>query len=260
MKQADVTILMSVYNGGNLLESAIKSVLSQSYKDFIFLILDDGSTDQSRGIINSFKDKRIQVKRFSENLGLTKRLKQGVVMTKTKYLARMDSDDLCAKDRLEKQRDFMEVNIDFAAVGSNFIRKDERGNEVFRSSFPLENRSIKQSIFNKNPFKHASLFFRLDALKEIGDYDESFKYSQDYDLMLRMNSKYKTANLTQPLITDVYTLSAISQQHRFEQSYYVLKSQLKALLQYDYPVKNIVYLPRTVLYCLKSAFYSLKLQ
>ena len=259
MKQADVTILMSVRNGGSLLKEAINSVLNQSYHNFIFLILDDGSTDQSWTIINSFKDKRIQAKRYTENLGLTKRLKQGVAVANSKYLARMDSDDICAKDRLEKQRDFMEENIDCAAVGSNFIRRNARGKELYRSSLPLENQSIKQSIFNKNPFKHASLFFRLDALKEIGDYDESFKYSQDYDLMLRMNSKYNTANLAQPLITDVFTLSAISQQHRFEQSYYVLKSQIKALMQDDYPVRNIVYLPRTVLYVLKSAFFSLKL-
>ena len=98
-----LTVLMPVYNSEKYLAEAIESILSQSYTDFEFLIINDGSTDRSETIIKSYNDKRIIYIKNKSNLGLIKTLNKGISLVKTKYLARMDSDDKSHPERLKKQ-------------------------------------------------------------------------------------------------------------------------------------------------------------
>ena len=108
---------MSVYNGAKFLDEAIDSILTQTFTDFEFIVIDDASSDDSLHIINSYKDARIIVLQNTKNIGLTKSLNLGIAKAKGKYIARMDADDISMPKRLEKQFDFMEEHPEFAFVG-----------------------------------------------------------------------------------------------------------------------------------------------
>lgn len=253
--KADITIILSVHNGQKFLRQAIKSILGQTYGNFIFAIVDDGSTDDSWKIISSIQDKRIAAAHENKNVGLTKRLNQMLRRTKTRFVARVDADEISFPDRLMLQRNFLLSNPNCAAVGSNIIRVDERGKKILESHFPTDYQEIKRTIFSKNPFRHGSLVFNYAKLKGVGFYDESYRYSQDYDLMLRLTAKFPVANLSETLVQDIFTKQGISQRHRLRQSVYALQAQVSALLRGDYPLANIFFLLRTVAFIIKSVFY-----
>lgn len=253
--KADVTIIMVVRNEEDYVGETIKSILDQSYKDFVFLILDDGSTDNTWKVIQSFKDERIQAKHFTERSYLTKRLNEGLRMTRTIFVARMDSHNIADKRRLEKQRDFMLAHPEVALVGCNFTRTDEKGKVILKSNLTLTDRDIKNHILEKNQFKHACWFARYEILKKEGFYNESFRFSQDYEFLLRLVAKYPVANLPDSLLQEKQIKKAMSQQHRLEQASLVLKAQLQAMFRGDYPLWQAIYLLRTVGYVINSARY-----
>ncbi len=109
---------MSVYNGDMYLKEAIESILNQTFTDFEFLIINDGSIDKSEKVIKSYSDKRIRYYKNSKNLGLAASLNKGVGLSKAKYLARMDGDDVSYPNRLEKQVNFMDVNPEIDVCGT----------------------------------------------------------------------------------------------------------------------------------------------
>ena len=113
-----VTVLMSVYNGEKYLERAIKSILNQTFKDFEFLIINDGSTDNSVKIIQSFNDLRLRLIHNESNIGLIKTLNKGLKLSNGKYIARMDCDDISLPKRLSIQASFMEKYPEIGVCGS----------------------------------------------------------------------------------------------------------------------------------------------
>lgn len=251
----DITILMVVRNEEKQVGETIESILSQSYENFVFLILDDGSTDKTWTVIKSYKDKRIKAIRHKERSYLTKNLNDELRLTKTPFVARMDSHNIADKKRLEKQRDFMINNPEVALVGSNYIKVDESGKTVFKSNFFQDWKTIKSHLLEKNQFKHASWFARYEILKKEGFYNESFRFSQDYEFLLRLVPKYPVANLPDVFLKEIKTEKAMSQTHRFDQAMFVLKAQLNSIKRLDYPVWQWFYILRTVGYVLNSAKY-----
>ena len=113
------TVLMPVFNGEKHLNEAINSILSQSFQDFEFLIIDDGSTDHSKKIIRSYQDKRIRFIENDRNLQLSRTLNRGIQLAKGEYILRMDADDISFPNRLEKQIQFMDQNLEIIASGSS---------------------------------------------------------------------------------------------------------------------------------------------
>jgi glycosyltransferase involved in cell wall biosynthesis len=113
-----ISILLPTFNAGNNLFLAVKSILNQSFKNWTLLILDDGSTDNSLEKINNLSDERIKIFKNKINKGISYRLNQGIKLSSTKYIARMDSDDISFPDRLEKQFNFLEKNKDIDLVAS----------------------------------------------------------------------------------------------------------------------------------------------
>ena len=113
-----VSILMPVYNSAEFLREAIESMLSQSFKDFEFLIVDDGSTDGSAGILAEYveKDSRIRIIRNEKNQGIVYSLNRGLKECTGEYIARMDSDDIALKERLDKQIAVLDKNPDIIAL------------------------------------------------------------------------------------------------------------------------------------------------
>lgn len=182
-----VTVLMSVYNGERYLNEAVDSILSQTFTDFEFLIIDDASTDRTPEILRGYDDPRIRIVTNEENLGLTKSLNKGLALARGEYIARMDADDISAPERLEKQVSFLERNTDIGVLGTNVQYVDDFGNPLQILKWPSCDSLIKWRLCFMNPLAHPSILIRRKLLTNIGGYNEEITFAQDYDLWGRLS-------------------------------------------------------------------------
>ena len=191
-----VSVIMPVYNGEKFLRDSIESILNQTYKNFEFIIVDDGSTDNSVRIIKEYqkKDKRIKLIENKKNLGQSRALKIGLNNARGFYYSKMDQDDISDKNILEKELDFLEKNKDYVIVGSNLEIIDEDKKKIGYRFYPQENKEIKKTLIFKSPFAYPSIMIRLESLKIIL-YDEKYLYCEDYDLWFKLLKYGKGKNL-----------------------------------------------------------------
>lgn len=191
-----IGVIMSVYNGERYLREAIEGILSQTFADFEFLIVNDGSTDSSLEIIQSYQDERIRVINNEINIGLTKSLNKAIREARGEYIARQDADDISLPNRFEEQIKYLEEHPDVALLGTSAYRIDEQG-KVLGKIIVLAKPG--RSLFKGNQFNHGSTMFKREAVGRLGGYNELLRYSQDYELWLRMAKYYEVSNLTQVL-------------------------------------------------------------
>ena len=188
---------MSVYNSENTLEKAVESVLSQSHKNFEFLIMDDGSKDTSLSKLKKLekKDKRIKIFTNPTNLGLTKSLNVLLEHSGYNLIARQDADDISFSNRAERQLEFMfRNNLD--AVYSRAIRNDNL-KLLPRYSYYFPDRLV---IRFKNPFIHGTLLAKKEVIQSVGNYDEKIAYAQDFKLAKDLlDSNFKVKTIKEPL-------------------------------------------------------------
>lgn len=236
-----LSVIMSVFNGEKYVRETVKSVLNQSFRDFEFIIVNDGSTDGTSEILRSFNDERIRII-DQENRGLTKSLNRGIGVSKGRYVGRIDCGDIAFEKKFEVQLNFLERNRDIYGVGTWANLIDEEGNIIGALKYLTEYERIRKVILRYNPFVHPSLVFRRKMFDEIGVYDESFEFAQDYDLMLRMVSRFKIVNLPQVLLNYRISEEAISSRKMKKQEYSALKARIKALSRYGYPKLGYFYL------------------
>ena len=200
MSQPVVTVLMSVYNGQDYLAEAIDSILAQTFKDFEFLIIDDGSSDKSPAILKKYatRDKRIELL-AQKNQGLVPSLNRGIKEASGKYIARQDADDQSAPNRLAKQVKFLESNPNTVIVGSSIEVMDEASNILHRHAILLDDPELRQELLLRSPFAHGSVTFNRQSAIEAGLYDPASWPAEDYDLWLRLSKYGKLANLDEYL-------------------------------------------------------------
>ena len=189
-----ITVVMSVYNGEAYLHVAINSILLQIFTDFEFIIIDDGSTDNSLSIIKSFTDKRI-VLISQQNTGLARALNTGIKLARTPLIARMDADDIALPERLKIQYDFMQKFPDCVACGSWTEIIDKNGDYVYTGETLVDKDEIRDFFYKSisdglpnTPFFHSSVMFRIKAFNNVGGYSEYMRRAQDVVLFNRMNS------------------------------------------------------------------------
>lgn len=197
-----VTILMAVYNGQAYLRECIDSVLNQTFKDFEFLIVNDGSTDSTLDIIKSYKDERIRLLRNEKNLSQVASLNLGLEHAKGEYIARIDADDIMLPNRLERQLNFLNSRTDVALAGSWGDAINERGGIVAISKLPTRNEEIIAGILIGEFISvHSSFMFRKNMILEVGKYNESFSFTEDFKLITDLLIKgYKIRNIPERLI------------------------------------------------------------
>ncbi len=236
-----LSVIMSIFNGEKYVKETVESVLNQSFRDFEFIIVNDGSTDGTSEILRSFKDERIRIIN-QENRGLTKSLNRSIGGSEGRYVGRIDCGDIAFEKKFEVQLNFLEGNRDIYGVGTWANLIDEKGNMVGMLKYPTEYEKIRKVILRYNPFVHPSLVFRKEMFDEIGLYDESFEFAQDYDLMLRAVSRFNIVNLPEVLLNYRVSEEAISSRKMKKQEYYALKARIKALSQYGYPKLGYFYL------------------
>lgn len=206
----DVSVVMSVYNAEPYLEDAINSILGQTYRDFEFIIIDDGSTDRSAEIIKSFDDVRIVLLQQS-NSGLVYSLNRGIHTSHGGYIARMDADDISAPTRLEKQVDFLNHHPEFILVGCNGIQIDKEGRYVSKLYRSNSSEQINKELsLGNSPFIHGSVLFRKEFALVSGLYDEKMVTFEDWDLWRRMFAHGDMTNLDEPLYSYRLTPGSIT--------------------------------------------------
>lgn len=196
-----VTVLMPAYNAGKYLREAIESTLTQSFRDFEFLIIDDGSTDDTLSIIQSYKDARIRVI-SRPNKGLIDTLNEGLEAARAPLIARHDADDVMLPDRLQTQVRFLLANPEYAVVGSDVSYIDKDGVFVARQAAPdgHSDEEIKRNRFYKCPFLHPSVLFRKDAIIAAGRYPKGALQFEDWLLWIRVMEAHKVCNLAEVLV------------------------------------------------------------
>src|SRR3954468_872886 len=196
-----VTVLMAVYNGERYLREAIESVLSQTFADFEFLILNDGSTDSSAAIVRSYSDRRIRLIDNQRNVGLARSLNQGLELAQGTYVARQDADDISDPDRLARQVSFLEMHANVALVGTWYQKIDAGGQVIGRRQPPCEHIEICWSLLFFCPFAHTAVMLRKDpVLEQVGFYNAALTYSMDYELWFRIAARMPVANLGEYLL------------------------------------------------------------
>lgn len=194
---------MSVYNGQAYLREAIESILKQTFSDFEFLIVDDGSTDQSRRIVLSYEDSRIRLLQNSENIGLTRSLNRGLEEARADLIARQDADDISYPQRLGRQVAYMEQHPDVVLLGTQARNINSTGRRI--CSLPNTKASdvcgIKWQLMMSSAFAHTSVMFRKDiVLDAMGGYDPDYNGREDFELWSRVVREYSAANLTEKLV------------------------------------------------------------
>ncbi len=189
-----ISVIMSVYNGEKYLKEAVNSILKQTFTDFEFIIINDGSTDNTRAILESYNDPRIFLF-HQDNIGLTKSLNKGLSFAKGDYIARMDADDISDKRRFEKQFHYLNTHPEIGVTGSNINIIDEYGKIISKLNQLNSHKEIMSKLLSDNQLIHGTLFIRKELLKKVEYYDEKYTLAQDYDLLLRLSDITKFSNL-----------------------------------------------------------------
>ncbi|MDB5144679.1 MAG: putative glycosyltransferase [Mucilaginibacter sp.] len=187
-----ISVIMSVYNAQEYLNDAVESILNQSYTNFEFIIIDDGSVDDSAKIIEGYaaKDNRIVFVKNFINIGLPQSLNKGIEIAKGEYIARQDADDTSSAIRLERQARYAAANPDVDLIGSDCYIIDLDGQRICEIDTYSKNIDHKRKLLNKTSiFPHGSAFIKREKLIEVGLYDPRFYFSQDGELWLRLLSK-----------------------------------------------------------------------
>lgn len=196
-----VSVLMPVYNGAQYLQESIDSILRQTFTDFEFIIVDDGSTDDSAAIIakNAQKDCRIISLCNEKNSGICVTLNRGLDIAKGEYIARLDSDDMALPNRLEMQVAYMEQHPQVGALGSDVIFF---GEDIKTHCFESlhSDAECKAGLLFSSCFAHPSVMLRKDILDKYElRYDDGFRGLEDFELWYRMSEYTEFANLPQAL-------------------------------------------------------------
>ncbi len=200
---------MSVYNAADYLAEAVSSILNQTYRDLEFIIINDGSTDHTREILESYSDQRILLL-HQENAGLTKSLNRALSLARGEFIGRQDADDVSMPDRFQTQVQFLRDKPDVAMVGSSVKVIDTQGDELAFFNPPCDSDTIRHKLKSYNCFWHGSVLFRHSSIKAVGGYTEAFTTAQDYDLWLRFAQRYPLENLPTPLYAYRFNPNAVT--------------------------------------------------
>jgi len=238
MKTPKVSVLLPTYNGAKFIAVSIESVLSQSFRDFELMVIDDGSTDTTAEIVKKFSDKDERVVFISNesNLGIQKTLNRGLQIAKGEYIARIDDDDQWSETgKLESQVKFLDADSDYMLVGTGVIVVDENRKELFRFLEPGSDEDIRNRILFKSCFMHSAVLFRKDAVLKLGGYseDESVRHVEDYELWLRLGRVGKLHNLPLYGIKFMQREGAITSKYKPEQ--FRKDARLVKSFRADYP-------------------------
>ncbi|NJS13559.1 MAG: glycosyltransferase [Sphingopyxis sp.] len=197
-----LSVIMPVHNCVSFVEAAVRSVLNQSFNDFEFLIVDDGSTDGTTDILRQLTaaDPRIRLAE-QENRGIVASVNRMVGAARGTFVARMDADDVSLPERFARQIAFLTGHPDVGAVGAQYVEIDERGHVNDPGiRHPTGVAAVRARMTIEQPFSNPTVMFRAEALRSVGGYREAFGACEDYDLFLRLSRTTALDNLPDVLL------------------------------------------------------------
>ena len=197
-----ITVLMSCYNATRWLAESIESVLNQTFTEFEFIIVDDGSVDNTLDVLRVFsaRDPRIVVVE-KQNTGLTDSLNVGLQRARGEWIARLDADDICEPTRLERQIGRARTDSKLVFIGTGLTVIDENGHGSKCHRYPSHHIGLLKNLISGRKFPpHSSAFYKKAISQSIGGYRTKFKRSQDCDLWLRLSEVGELACLSEPLV------------------------------------------------------------
>ena len=245
---ASLTVLMPVYNSEKYLAAAIDSILGQSFRDFEFLIIDDGSTDSSLDIIKSYQDPRIRLYQNEKNLGISATLNRGIALANTAFIARMDADDISYPERLYRQYTYLQAHPDCAMVSSLARVVTEDGETVRVDKIKGEH------IFYNLTFicwiYHSTVMYRTDAVKRVNMY--TVAYSEDFELFWQLSRRYRIHQLDEVLLD--YRQTGQSLHQVMKRKEYEESQQAQVLRNIRYYAGSNYNIPQSYLACYRHSF------
>ena len=200
MKEPIVSVVTTTFNGMEHLPACVESVLSQTFSHWEHIIVDDGSTDNTRSYLDSIDDERVRVIKLA-HVGRAKALNQGIKIARSEYIAILDADDIAGSDRLKQQAQWLERNENVALLATKTAPSIEKLRTAVVSG-PINERQIQgHTLMSYNPICHSSVMIRKSALLALKCYDESLAHLVDYDLWVRMAAAgYPLWLLESPLV------------------------------------------------------------
>ena len=228
-----ITVLMPVYNAESHLHEAIRSIIKQSFSDFEFLIINDGSTDRSVEIVRSYRDPRINLVHNEKNLGLIATLNRGIHISRGEYIARMDSDDISLPRRFETQVKAMDKHGDWGICGS-WVRILGGPDSGTVQCYPTKSKYLLCELLFDSPIAHPSIMIRKETIFKSNEYyDENFKHAEDYDLWCRLAKITSMSNIPKILLNYRIHGSQTGSKHSAEQKSAANRIRFRQITQLD---------------------------
>jgi hypothetical protein len=196
----DVSVVLSVRNGGSDLPKAIESILVQTFTNFELIAINNGSTDGTHSYLDSIIDPRVRVFHQAD-AGLAAALNRGISLARGRYIARQDHDDLADPSRIAKQVEFLDTHPEYGLIGTRAeIWVGDKPSRRFHDH-PTEDDILRFELLFDNPFVHSSVMMRKAALDRVGHYttDSARQPPEDYELWSRIARQYRVANLAERL-------------------------------------------------------------
>ena len=239
-----ISVIMSVYNGIPFLKESIESILSQTFTNFEFIIIDDCSSDNSLSTIKNYAqiDERIVYIENSKQLQLTKSLNIGMQVATGKYIARQDADDISLPNRFKSQIDYMETNTKVGVLGTSAEYINEKDKSILLSRRPTNKTFLKWKLLFGNPLIHSSVIFNSELVKRIGGYDPKFVRSQDYALWSKFSNITDISQLPDILIKHrkhSKSIHGLNAKEQFETSLKIMHSNINTLLKTNVDIEHV---------------------
>jgi glycosyltransferase involved in cell wall biosynthesis len=242
-----ISVIMPVYNSEEYVEEAIYSILNQSFTDFEFIIINDGSTDTSEDIVLKFLDDRIIYHKFPTNKGIVEALNFGLSIAKGQYIARMDADDISLPTRLECQLRILEKNHDVIVCGAQML---EMGT-LKKITYPVNNNDIRDAFLTYNPIAHPVVMFRIYSLRSNHlKYTNDYYPAEDYHLWSQLFFNGQFYNSPEVLLLYRVHANSISQSQKEKQLYEMAKVRADLIVRafslvksdwYDFVLKAMTF-------------------
>ena len=196
-----VSVLMTVFNAEDHLLGALESLRRQEFQDFEVVVLEHGSTDKSLHVLETWRDSRLVLKTMESNIGRTPALNDCLSRANGEFIAILDADDIAHPRRFAAEVQYLNSNPDVGLVGtwSNFI--DDADIKVGSSHPPVSHKKLIKQLAKRDPIVHSSVMFRRQIAIEIGGYDSSYVYAQDFNLIIEFAKRSKLAVIDEELCT-----------------------------------------------------------
>lgn len=215
-----VSVIMPVLNGARYIDTAVASIIKQSYADFEFIIIDDGSTDNTPEYLRAWarRDARVRILAGSGG-GISAALNKGLAEARGAIIVRMDADDIAAPERIRQQVSFLQANPTIAVVGSALRYVDADDSPSVLGKYPLSPGEVRTALRSgQNPIAHPTVAMRRDVVRAVGEYRALFDGAEDFDLWLRITEQHEIANLPEALLDYRLHDDKVSIKRRWEQA------------------------------------------